>query len=358
MPIVTNIAHNGFVPTSRLSELTVWADSSFVDLSLSFADSGDYQLIFSQRYFTYGNTVTVYELDDIVQGYMVQRNASSGKVRLSLTSETESVEVDFDMLFCSMAIDSDGFLDFLQRSFLTPQRFAVVPRDFAIDLCTIDSDTPIEVSCRMINCATDEHFMMSWAETPKAPATGFVSRFSLSRSTVDSNVFADHELKPDDFRLLYIVVMQGKRAFTAFVNNDLSMADSFRFLNTFNCMSLFTTPGVRTKATKAERQLASVAGVTTAYDLSVTSSVSFQSGVLPDFATEAVNQLCCAQKVWAMRLGEWEAVTVNDVSCEMSDDNSKLNTFKLTYSFDTRLDRLAVPGVSDVFSEQFNPVFN
>lgn len=358
MTVFPDLTAEKFLPTSILSELEVLTDDSSFVLSLAMVDGESTEELFSQRYSPFNGSVTVYELDDVVQQYMMTRGANSAVMRLSLVSDNESLTADMKMVYCSKEVASGLFSMFLERSFLTMQCYAVLPEDFDMRLYTVDFETPVEITVRCVNCASGNAFNLEWSETPAKPANGFVSAVRICRASVDSGVYADHELQPGEFSVNCVSVRQGLRPFAGYVDAALRIADAFMFCSTFNCLDLVSLPGVRSTVSKPERQVASVLGVKTAYDRTVSESVAFQSGALQYFAEKSVRDLCESPRVWAMRHGQWEPVTITDVSCEWSDDNSKLNTVKFTYSFDTKRDRLAVPGVSDVFTIQFNQVFN
>lgn len=358
MTVYPDLTDEKLLPTSVLAELEVFTDDSSFVLSLSLVDGERTEELFSQRYSPFNGSMSVYELDDVVQQYMMTRGANSAVIRLSVVSDNESLTADMKMVYCSEMAAPGLFGLFLERSFLTLQRYAMLPEDFDMHLYTVDCETPVEITVRCVNRVTGDAFNYEWSETPAKPANGFVSAVRICRASVNSDIYADHELLPEQFNVNCVSVRQGERSFTGYVAAALSMADSFRFCSSFNCMEHVSPPGVRSRISKPERQTASVLGVKTPYDLDVSESVAFQSGALPYFTFEAVRELCSASKVWAMRNGQWEPVTLTDVSCEWSDDNSKLNTVKFTYSFDTKRDRLAVPGVSDVFTKQFNPVFD
>lgn len=123
MTISLDLTADRILPTSGLSSLEVFTDDSSFVLSLAMVDGDRTEELFSQRYSPFNGSVTVYELDDVVQQYMMTRGANSAVIRLSLVSDNESLTVDMKMVYCSMMINTELFGRFLEISFLTSQRY-------------------------------------------------------------------------------------------------------------------------------------------------------------------------------------------------------------------------------------------
>lgn len=160
-------------------------------------------------------------------------------------------------------------------------------------------------------------------------------------------------------RILSVCITQLDRSVTIFYIDTPVLA--FLYRNGFNCLELATVQGVVTRKTQTEQALATCGGKITPYNKQNKYVFEIETAPLPYNQVAVIEQMCTSHKVWLYRGSltpdERYRVVITDHTCETDDDDSKLQTVKMTLQFQDGRTPMR-EDVSEIFTTHFMPQFN
>lgn len=345
--------------SSDILNVELQTDATKVVITLS----ADGTTLFSTTLFAFDGVVTVYNLREIVEIYMLEKGVSLAMFCLEYSANggADSGSANLNVVYCSHIMpisaadySSKFFLTSLQSKRTYPNSVEYLPiihgiSEFDVDAHCVFATSSGEVLSTTITLWTTE-YEENGVDTLIIKYNDIVLALSQDRFDVD--------------RLLAYTINIGQRHMTYYVH-AVNPAVAFTFRNCFNALESVALFGITTTKTKIERSIASISSGDSFYDQSTEKDYEFQTAPLTTEEGALIEQLFESQKVYigttqnVSNINSLPVVLITDSSCEITDSNADLPRVKFTWRYADKLPHhINVPeSDSNVFDDEFSYQF-
>jgi hypothetical protein len=164
-----------------------------------------------------------------------------------------------------------------------------------------------------------------------------------------------------DVTLRSITVRASERSLTYFVEPQ-APTDTFAFRNVFNVMEPVPLHCITTEKTDVSRSLAVCNSTASFYDQSTAVTYEVETAPLTPEEAHWLGQMLSSYEVrhspsaadYADALDTLPRVLITDMTAEVHNGDSELNTLKFTYRYEDERPLLILSDNSDIFTDQFS----
>lgn len=362
--ILTQIDQRTF--SSELDCIAALTDQPTLDVVLNDNDEGI--PIFSTVLYAYNGRVTLRNIREIVEDYMLSVGTFAVEMMFSFITAQETVYLGTQVIYAQEVI-AQSFHDFQQTRFLTSLQskvtFPGVP-EYLYSLI----DYTIDWEIHYVSSTGQE--LTATAQT-KSVGTGGVEQFDVSYSKALS-------LVPAATIVRFYRVSVNRKEFSFFVDHshpDLVLM----FRNIFGLVETFAVKGHIKKAADTEREVAIINHKRLHYDIRNSRTYEVETAPIPTEMADWIDQICLSKDVRCYKPTYFHLmpeVLVTDFSSDLSnsDDEHRRISFKWEFASDiphqdicsfakgaegNLLPQLPSEGTDStyrIFSDQFNFIFS
>ena len=341
--------------SSDIRNVELQTDATKVAIALS----ADGTTLFSTTLFAFDGVVTICNLREIIEIYMLEIGVSFSIFCLEYTANegADSGSANLNVIYCSHIMPISA-ADYTPQSFLTtlqakrtyPNSTEYLPLIHGISEFDVDAHCVFVTPAGAVLSTT----ITLWtAEYEENGVDTLIIRYS------DIMLALAHD-RFDVDRLLAYTINIGQRYITYYVHAATPDV-IFTFRNCFNALESVAFFGVTTTKTKIERSIASIFSVDSFYDQSTEKDYEFQTAPLTTEEGAWIEQLFESQKVYIgttqdiTNINSLPVVLITDSSCEINDSNADLPRVKFTWRYAEKLPHHINVPTSDpnVFDDKF-----
>lgn len=341
--------------SSDIRDVELQTDATKVAIALS----ADGTTLFSTTLFAFDGVVTVYNLREIVEIYMLEKGISLAMFCLEYSANggADSGSANLNVVYCSHIMPISA-ADYASKSFLTtlqakrtyPNSTEYLPITHGI------SEFDVNAHCVYITPSGEvlSTTITLWTvEYEENGVDTLIIKYNDIMLALTQGLF-------DVDRLLAYTINIGQRYITYYVHAATPDV-IFTFRNCFNALESVALFGVTTTKTKIERSIASISSVDSFYDRSTEKDYELQTAPLTTEEGAWIEQLLESQKVYIgttqdiSNINSLPVVLITDSSCEINDSNADLPRVKFTWRYADKLPRHINVPASDpnVFDDKF-----
>lgn len=330
---------------------------SALSVNLTDGDSGD--TFFTATCFPYNKTLTVYELDGVIELYMRQHSLSRLNLTLSLLQGGAVILSKItDVVYCPMRIVEDR-AEFLAHHFLTIGGYKL---SFQHSKEMLSAYVTAEES-------TAQYWTIVYRQSGGKAQT--VTRTIDADTTAEESGIVSIEVDYDnllpnlsDVEIQSVQLVMGARTFTLYYNTTAPLV-AFLFINMFNAPEVEGISGTIKRKHETSHSEAVCNGDTTLYD--ITPSLTFEIETAPLIHVQArrLEELCKATDIWvyqgSLTPQEQQRVIITDYTSELSSQDDKMQSLKITFQFPSSARQDFPVGAQDysrIFQSPYNPTYS
>lgn len=356
----------GFVPpeiilSSQLENINIFSDSDSVDVKFS----ADGVLLFSETFFVLDGFVSVSNLSEIVDMFILKLNGKNFCDCVLSASGNGSASVAFRVMYCSRKVDIQDCMAWLKLNFLTFSPFRRVAPSEVVKLIWYggSDDNIVSVSSTFL----DPDGLSHVHEYRPSNVFDFEDAADLHFFEVCPDLIADRiksELHLDCITLHSFTVRCNDRSVTCFVDLRHLSASKFFFLNCFGIQDSVSVQCRTTAVASSERQVASIGGTSLFYDVVNSREFEVQTAPLTPVECSSLEQLLFSPKVkiqWRGDDTDFDAlheILITDFTCDISNSDDELNDVMFTWRFADSVPSVDLPVSGEIFDSNYNPVFS
>lgn len=352
--MATEFEHNGYIDqgmalTSQLGKVAATTDQDYVTCVIYYIrpDSEEQQIYWSVLYTSEGR-VEISDIGQLIETYFRSIGIPFGSIKIKF-GETYAI---LEVLYCE--VTKPAAWDFTKQLWIA-SHVQRVHYDSIVEIYALENlreDGLIKIMGRKQSDGSigvlehieqtpffqgeyyglDVRHEVDWAlgRTTNAPESPLSDVAMLSFEYMGSQV------------LLYLM-------------NDTEYL-TFEFRNIFNCSERVDICGTVKVKTEIDRKEAVSGGSTLQYDRKVTRSYEVETEALSEEDAKRVVQLIASHTAAVLIDGEFRKIIITDETCESSNDDESLTTYKFTWQFADRrlLDwDAAMPTHDGIFTQEY-----
>lgn len=348
--IETNIyIDQGSCLTSQLREVAATTDLDYVTCSIwYYLQDGKKEQIYWSVLYASGGRVEISDVGALIEAYFRGKGIATGNIEIRFGDTSTKLEV----LYCEVV--KPAAWDFTEQLWIASHvqrvHYDSVVRIYAYVNSNIHGlikimghrrgdgslgvlEYPVQFPFEQSDCyEMDVKSKVDWAlgRTTDAPESPLSDVAMLSFEYLESQV------------LLYLM--------------DDTEYLTFEFRNIFNCPERVDICGTVKVKTEIDRNEAVSGGSTLQYDRKVTRSYEVETEALSDEDAKRVVQLIASHTAAVLIDGEFRKIIITDETCESSNDDESLTSYKFTWQFADRrlLDwDAAMPTHDGIFTQEY-----
>lgn len=355
----------GILLTSRLGDLDIAVDGTFVDVRLVDPYGFD---ILSERYYASGGNVTLYDFGSLIENDLRSSGGTFGKYTLKLLNADNTLADShtYQMLYCDRYTVCTDVAAFLRENFLTTLQFRRLAEgdDLGLTLFAMQGEnttTTIHITYRKQGEA--ETYITDYTFPPKATATQDGLMFlSIEYAELLNTLATRLNAKPNDIEIVSFTVRCSQRSATCYIDRSLRKGDLFFFHNCFNALETLNLPMTGKTKTDVSRSTAVINTRSSFYNQRTTQTHEVECGPLTSDEAEWIAQFCTSYEVFRLVPNLCdpddplipERVLITDADCVTSDNDDKPNTVKFTWRYADNRPMAHFTASPSTFSETFD----
>lgn len=344
--------------TSEVRTIAATTDKDKVDVVVSGKYSvGDSPVQFYKTtLYAYNGKVELGDVGSLIEEYFRQHNRVAGGIEFRF----DDVPLFGTFLYCENAVQKE--FDPVNSLLLAAPAQRVHP-DSTISFALLSDQNNIPLTVKVVGHLADGEIYISTANysRPVSNYTATLDVASIIQKAMKTS--ADSPSKPladvayisveyNAFQKLFFVVPAPQYL-------------TFTFRNIYNVVEYIDIVGVMTAKTEISRETAICNGMATQYDRSVSRSFQVETEAIPVEEIPMFEQFLASHEVVLEYDGARYPVIISEETCEPSDDDGSLPTFKFTWRFaDSRPYIFAplmsgiMPSRRNVFDEKYSPEYD
>lgn len=359
----------GILLTSRLGDLGISVDGTFVDVRLVDPYGFD---ILAERYYASGGSVTLYDFGSLIENALRSSGGTFGSFTLKLLNADSTLADShtYRMLYCDRYTVCTDVATFLRENFLTTLQFRRLAEgdDLGLTLFAMqgeDTTTTIHLTYRNVNEAETHITDYTFPSKATADKDGLMF-LSIEYAEMMSTLCTRLGAKPHAVEIVGFTVRCGQRSVTCYIDRTLRKGEIFFFRNCFNTLETLNLPLTTKTKTDVSRSTAVINTRSSFYNQRTTQTHEVESGPLTSDEAEWIAQLFTSYEVFRLVPNlcdpsdplQVEAVLITDADCIISDSDDKPNTvkFKWRYAEDRPMEHFSAS--PSTFSETFDLTHN
>lgn len=356
----------GILLSSSLQSVNISTDTDSIGVRLSCGSD----ILMSERYFAFGNAVSVMELDSLIEIHMRSKDLSYAVFTLDILGENDTVidSAQYRVVYCDRLNPTTDPAALLRSNFLTTLSVRRIAPDIPLSLPLFaEADENIRYLCSYQYRMKDstEILHSRFQSVPKTAETTGIYTINETQENILGWCASDLELDDsENIELLSVTFRCGDRSATFFIDSSLSEAETFYFRNIYNVMETAVIPCMTTKKTATDRSVANIAGHARFYDSVTTRTFEVETDALTSDEAEWIDQLFSSHDVRREVDNSFDdtepslfaSVLITDATCEMKSDG-ELNTAKFTWRYDSNRPLASIKAPAGIFTEQFDTTF-
>lgn len=366
MTLITSLANMVF--SSELPDLTFSTPSEKVNVELQ----SDGATVFETSLYAYGDSVTICDLREIIEGEMDAVGLSYMPFTLVLTGDSnDSLQKDFSVVYCSKRIETPAqewvrshFLTTLAARRTTRQAWEALPF-FAIEGEDITEHYKVTLRYGKIYRTID--FNSQRQEQEDTGVCYLVVGHAFIKNLVSSlelegNIDIDPEIANSPDEIVAWTVSVGERVASYYLD-EAETEISMMFRNCFNASDFAHFNGTTTAKSKLTKSEAMASHMARYYDFRLEKTFEVTTGPLTREEAIWLEQLTLSRSVRLVRQDTinqdlFPLILISDSDVSISDDDRNVNKITFTWRFADDRDHLPIEQPSaDIFKIQFDKTF-
>ena len=358
----------GSVFSFSLAGITIESSSAYCSLNLSVGTSA--QTIYSEKLWFHNGSVTVYNLNELIEDYMRDNKIISMLVSLTTTNDAgEHDNIAVNVFYCdSSEISEVMALDHFNSNFLTTLQSRRISPEYDFSLYLYSQNSEREFYELNIS------YSVQGEETLKSVLShGYVQDFADQIYAVDLNMAELRRYAATDARVSASLidiksfsVSCGDRYAVFYVDKTLLLGETFIFRNIFNAIDWVTVPALTNSKIEVDRSMAVLPGKSAFYDRVVTKNYELQSGPLSFEEAELTEQLAASHEAYKYEpIGYVNAIkqyAVKEILITDSDisysDSDEPQSVKFTWRYAVNRPPILLTDPARIFTSEYNKVFS
>ena len=358
----TSLTSNTYY-TSDLQTIGVSATTVQVEFRIYYQAriyySGDgRELIFRSTYYPQNNTLTIYDVADIIENFMRERTQSVEKFVLFLSGNSDSIEQEITCIYCKQRLLQPTAADLLNDYFLTTHASRLVPTNAEIRL-SFYIPTGSAGGYATVGTTYTITYIQANGEAAQAQRTNYTRMgygvqeifFDYSYlQTMFSNYISS------DAVIASVLVKTGNRLCRIYFTqrNDLH---KFWFHNAFNCLDFVYLATTRVVKTETKSSIANLCTHKAQYDVQHTRSYEETTSQLTKDEAVWLSEMLTSHYIAVEDDGDEEEILITDYKAETTDEQGEGNTIEFTWQYASVRYMLGKDEFSRIFTKEYKEPF-
>lgn len=359
----------GIILSSALGDIDISVEGDYVDVLLTTTA----QTILSERYYAYGQKVTLYDLASLIEEAMRSSGQQYADFTLKVFTDTPTYKADsrtLHILYCDRYIFNANVENFLAENFLTTLPMRRVATGSTVSLFFFaqkGESVSYSIAYRANRPDTGAIFQNQYTlDSGKTAASAGVVQLNISVAEIFAKIIGTYATATEELTCLQsLTVRCGQRSITFYIDRELEAAPSFYFRNCFNVWDVALLPSVTTAKTAVERSIAVINGTSEHYNQSATKTYEVEAGPLTSDEAEWIDQLFTSFEVFRIENDPtnpddpfvFAPVLITDSTCETTDGDDKLNSVKFSWRYADNRPMVRLSASPGIFTKSFNNVY-
>lgn len=314
--------------------------------------------IYSTLLYANDDTINFYDLGKLVETYMRSHWLSLAELRFVAQHDGGTEQVNgITIVYCALKHGMENDIDFLESHFLTSRRNYSIPRGYSFYLhffVSIHEQFSVGVNCNFRK--NGELYSCTYYDSIEMEQFNKVYSCRVDSGYVTQKCNATLGDVIDE--LITATVSVGNRSITIYYTNDKPII-IFGFRNIFNVLEYAYVIGKETLKTDISRKEAVCQGVTSFYDETIERKHHIETCHLTPDEASWLNELLYSQYIFVtLEPDEFHIeVVISDITSEINYSPSEQTRFKFAWRYADGYDWRSVPQPTQIFNNNFNPVF-
>lgn len=339
VPVITSLS--GFtLYTSELQTLDITATADTVGFRIYhqariFYSGNGRTEIFRSEYHTRNGQVTVYDVADIIEKFMLQQNESVAEFFLWVSDGTDTLERQLICVYCKQRLLQPAAADLLADHFLTTHTNRLVPTNAEIRLPFYVEDGTAG-GYATVGTTYTITYKTPDGSTAHATHTNY-SRYGYGVQTLVCTMQTLRTLFaydiPSDADIVSVVIKTGNRKCRVYFSTQTDL-HKFIFRNAFNCLDFAWLATTRLVKTETKSSIAVICAYKSQYDVQHTRTYEDTTPVLTNDECTWLTEMLTSPYIAVEDDGNEEQILINEYKSETTDEpgNGSQINFKWQYA--------------------------
>jgi hypothetical protein len=338
-------------------------DSTYTYVDVAITGFGGVSIL-SERYYTYNNHITIYNIAQILEAHMRTSCYVYTDYTVSISTDGASTDsMTLHVLYCDRFTVCTSPETFYTENFLTTLATRRIASGTAIQLSllaiageSLDYSVAYHYRSNSGSTVHTDSFVVGSGATA---ATTSIITLNISEADILAHAASAK------IELVSYTVTCGQRSASFFIDRSLDTTRQFIFRNCFNVVEIAQFRGVTTAKTDVDRTIAVVNGVSSFYNQQSTQTYEVEVNGLTADEAGWIDQLLTSYNVRTFVNNPCDdsdplvlaAILITDMTCEMQDGDEKPNSLKFTWRYANDRPFIHLAASSGIFTSPYNPVF-